>query len=435
MQFIDEKIEAMDLYIIEPENNSKSSPTEPTVTSTNHILAFQRLSSDDFVRLCFWILKRSNRYKKVEVYEGMGDKQRDIIAYDFENKKHYYQCKRYQQISASTLKHELDLLKTHCDQNAAFIPEEINFIVGCRISPQARDETNEHGASLGFYNITIWSEVELDERAKGTDGVLEEFFGFNKDLVPGLIQKVLNSEAIKSGAKEQKDTPSLDMENLRRSGGSSGQFIMFTITNISQTQRAIDIQWEIRGFDYSFRSQDSDRFSLQPNFNKEVTYQLDTEKIFKEEVKELSFIMEFKDARGATYFTRRELKQVRVPSGEFFELQRSGLFYPAEQIVDIGIKSVSEPYSTGDNKKCDFEVNVGRQPQIVTIGISRTFLAAWGIGGDEVKIKSALAELGSRIVRKMVLKGKLEEYIFVTQNFPPDYQNGYNGYKSLRDSL
>ena len=94
--------------------------------------------------------------------------------------------------------------------------------------------------------------------------------------------------------------------------------------------------------------------------------------------------MEFKDATGTTYFTRRELKQVKVPSGAFFELQKGNIFYPVEQIVDMGIKSISESYSTGDNEKCDFEVSVGGQPQIVTIGISRTLLSTWGL---EMKMK------------------------------------------------
>jgi hypothetical protein len=144
---------------MDPENNSGSDQAKPAVTSTNHILPFQRLSSDDFVRLSFWILQRSSKYRKVEYYEGMGDKQRDVIAHTFDNKKNYFQCKKYQQIAAATLKHELDLLKTHSDQNPDFKPEEITFIVGCRISAQARDEVNEYGDSLGFPNITIWAEV------------------------------------------------------------------------------------------------------------------------------------------------------------------------------------------------------------------------------------------------------------------------------------
>ncbi len=173
----------------------------------------------------------------------------------------------------------------------------------------------------------------------------------------------------------QRDIPVLDLEWTGPSGGPTGHFAQFKITNMSQTQRAIDCQWEVRGFNYSFRSSDSDRFSLQPNFSKEVMFRIDGEKLFSEEVPELSLVMEYKDINGNTYFTRRELKQVKVPAGTSYQLEKGGMFYPAEQIIDIGIKSISEPYSAGDNEKCDFEITSGGQTQIVTIGVSRTFLS------------------------------------------------------------
>ena len=437
IQFIGQKIEEMDIYRIDPENNSESSQTKPAITATNHILPFQRLSPDDFVRLSFWILQRSFKYRnrKVEYYEGMGDKQRDIIAHTADNKKHYYQCKKYQQIAASTLKQELDLLKLHCDKNQDFKPEELTFIVGCKISPQARDEVNKHGASIGFGNITIWSEVELDERAKATDGVLEEFFGFNKDLVRSVVQEVLSSEGNKNTSKNHSDIPILDLEGLRRSGGPTGQFILLNITNLSQTQKAIDCQWELRGFDYSFRSPDNDRFSLQPNLSKEVTYRLDGEKPYQNEVNELSLVMEYKDMNGIPYFTRREIKQIKVPSGAFYEFERGGQFYPAEQMIDVGIVSISGSKLNGDKYESEFEVNFSGQRQIITIGISRTFLSVWGISQDKEKINSAIAELGSRVIRKMLLKKELNNHLFITDDFPQDYQNDFKGYQLLRNSL
>lgn len=435
LQFIGGEIEAMDLYVIEPENNPQKVLGKPSVTASNHILPFQRLSSDDFARLTFWILKRSPKYQKVEYYDGMGDRQRDVVAHTLDNKKHYYQCKKYQQISATTLKKELDLLKPHCDKNPEFKPDEIIFIVGCRISPQARDGVKQYGVILGFVNITIWSEVELDERAKATDGVLEEFFGFNKDLVRSVVQEVLNVEGNKKTTREHQDIPVLDLEGLRRSGGSTGQFILFNITNLSQTQKAIDCQWEIRGFDYSFRSTDDDRFSLQPNSSKEVTYRLDGEKPYQNEVSELSLVMEYKDMNGSSYFTRREIKQVQVRSGAFYDFVRGGQFYSAEQMVDIGIASISNIGLNGDRYQSEFEVKTGGKTQIVTIGISRTFLSVWGISNDKDKIESATAELGSRVIRKMLLKNELDDYLFVTQDFPQDYQNGFEGYRLLRDSL
>ncbi len=435
VQFIDQKIEEMDIYVIEPENKPQTASDNPSVTASNHILPFQRLSSDDFVRLSFWILKRSSKYLKIEYYEGMGDRQRDIVAYTTNNKKHYYQCKKYQQISATTLKQELDLLKAHCDKNPEFKPDEITFIVGCRISAQARDEVNDHGVSNSFDNITIWSEVELDERAKATDGVLEEFFGFNTDLVRNVVQEVLSAEGNKKTTKDHQDIPVLDLEGLRRSGGPTGQFILFNITNLSQTQKAIDCQWEIRGFDYSFRSSDNDRFSLQPNFSKEVAYRLNGEKPYQNEVNELSLVMEYKDINGTSYFTRREIKQVQVPSEAFYEIVRGGQFYPAEQMTDIGIASISNIGLNGDRYQSEFEIKTGGKTQIVTISISRTFLAVWGISEDKDKIESAIAELGSRVIRKMLLKNELRDYLFVTKDFPQEYQDGFNGYQILRDSL
>lgn len=264
--------------------------------------------------------------------------------------------------------------------------------------------------------------------------MLEEFFGFQKDSVRGIVHEILNAEAKKS-VREQKDIPVLDLEGVRRSGGPTGQFIFFNITNLSQTQKAIDCQWEIRGFDYSFRAPDSDRFSLQPNFSKELMYQLNGEKPYLNEVNELSLIMEYKDMNGISYFTRREIKQVKVPSGDFYEFQRGGTFYPAEEMSDIGIKSISDPFMDGDRHQSEFEVIFEGQSQIIRIGVSRTFLSAWGISDDIEKIKSAIAELGSRMIRKMLSKGEITDYLFVTSDFPQDYQNGFTGYKLLRDSL
>jgi len=242
------------------------------------------------------------------------------------------------------------------------------------------------------------------------------------------------SEAWVSGSPIQKDIPVLDLESLARSGGQT-QFIRFKITNMSQTQRAIDCQWEVRGFGYSFRDSDVNRFSLQPNFSKEVIYRLDTEKPYLHEVSELSLVMEYKDITGSTYFTRRELKQVRVPSGAFYEFQRGGMFYPAELITDIGIKSVSIPALNGDRYQCDFGVKVNGKVEIITIGISRTFLTTWGLEDDLDILKSIIAELGSRIICKMLLKKEPMDYLFITDNFPQEYQNGIKGYQLLRDSL
>jgi hypothetical protein len=232
-----------------------------------------------------------------------------------------------------------------------------------------------------------------------------------------------------------RDIPVLDLEIVGGSGGPNGHFLTFKITNNSQTQKAIDCLWEVRGFNYSFRAQESERFSLQPNFSKEVTYRFDTEKLYQQEVSELSLVMEYKDIHGKAYFTRRELKQVRVPSNEFYTLERGGGFYPAEQIEDIGIKSISEPTYNGGGHESYFEVHNNGKSQIVKIAISSTLLATWGISEDALAIRSALAELGVRIIKKMKTRNELNDYLFTSYDFPQEYQNGLEGYQKLRDSI
>jgi len=68
------------------------------------------------------------------------------------------------------------------------------------------------------------------------------------------------------------------------------------------------------------------------------------------------------------------------------------------------------------------------------IGISRTFLSVWGFLEDK-NIKNALLELGHRKIRKMAKEGNVGDYIFITNNFPPEFQNGFEGYTKLRDSI
>ena len=146
-------------------------------------------------------------------------------------------------------------------------------------------------------------------------------------------------------------------------------------------------------------------------------------------------IMEYKDMNGIPYFTRREIKQIKVPSGAFYEFERVGQFYPAEQMIDVGIVSISGSKLNGDKYESEFEVNFSGQRQIITIGISRTFLSVWGISQDKEKINSAIAELGSRVIRKMLLKKELNNHLFITDDFPQDYQNDFKGYQLLRNSL
>ncbi len=227
------------------------------------------------------------------------------------------------------------------------------------------------------------------------------------------------------------DIPILYATGIRRSGGPNGHFDYFIIKNIGKNI-ALDIHWEIKAFAYEWRSSD-EPFELEPNKEKEVIYPISSEKIFTLPAHELNVIMKYKDANGKAYFSRRELVQVKVPSGAFFEL-KADTFYPPSVLVDDGLRLVSEPTNNGDRVNAVFSIDTKEGNKKVVIGISRTFLAIWGFDTRDL-IKQALLELGHRKIRRMVKEENLSDYIFTTIDFPTDYPSGFEGYKKVRDSI
>ena len=219
--------------------------------------------------------------------------------------------------------------------------------------------------------------------------------------------------------------------SIGKTGGPKGHFVYFTIKNIGK-ETALDIKWEIRGFTYSWSSKD-DPFELEPNQVKEVEHPISQEKPFNELVFELNIVMEYKDARGRSYFTRRELKQEKVPSGAFYNLKAS-TFHSPSILVDDGLDLISGPHLLDGRHEAEFKINTEEGIKIAKIGVSRTFLSVWGFN-SKGEVKQALLELGHRKMRKMAREGRIQDYIFITDNFPQEQQSGFEGYRILRDSL
>ncbi len=220
--------------------------------------------------------------------------------------------------------------------------------------------------------------------------------------------------------------------SVARSGGPKGHFVRFVIRNIG-AEIALDVTWGIRGFSYEWRPEVESLFTLDPSKGKEVIYPISEQTTFLKEVPELNIFMEYKDAKGTMFFSRRELKQERVPSGAFYDL-KVGAFHPPTVLVNDGVDFNSGPIWNGDRVEGKFQIQTDGQLKIVMIGISRTFLSTWGFTEIDF-IKQAILELGFRKVRKMIKENKVEDYVFISDNFPQEYQNGIKGYQLLRDSL
>ena len=220
--------------------------------------------------------------------------------------------------------------------------------------------------------------------------------------------------------------------SVARSGGPKGHFVRFVIRNIGE-EIALDVTWGIRGFSYEWRPEGENLFTLDPSKETEVIYPISEQTTFLKEVPELNIFMEYKDAKGIMFFSRRELKQERVPSGAFYDL-KVGAFHPPTVLINDGVAFHSGPVWNGDRVEGKFQIESNGQLKTVTIGISRTFLSTWGFTEIDF-IKQAILELGFRKVRKIIKENEVEDYIFISDNFPQEYKNGFKGYQLLRDSL
>ena len=103
-------------------------------------------------------------------------------------------------------------------------------------------------------------------------------------------------------------------------------------------------------------------------------------------------------------------------------------------MVDDGLRLISGPADNSDRVEAIFKINTKEGVKKVMIGISRTFLSVWGFDAPDA-IKQALLELGHRKIRRMVKENSLNDYVFVTSDFPLDYHGGFGGYKKVRDSI
>lgn len=227
------------------------------------------------------------------------------------------------------------------------------------------------------------------------------------------------------------DPPILYATGVRHSGGPTGHIVYFTLKNIGR-EIALDIHWGIRAFAYEWRPQE-EPFELEPGKEKEVVFPISDEKIFREKIQELNIIMEYKGANGTSYFTRRELEQIDVPSGAFFNL-KVATFHPPSILVNDGLVTLSEPFQDGDRVEMHFEVKTEKDIKKIKIGMSGSLLAVLEINKSE-QIKQAILELAHRKIRKMLKENALADYLFTTYDLTENNEGGFDTYIKLRDSI
>jgi predicted AAA+ superfamily ATPase len=168
------------------------------------------------------------------------------------------------------------------------------------------------------------------------------------------------------------EIPVLDIEpsigGSGGSGGSDGHFVHLEAINTGE-KVAIDCQWGIRGFGYEWRS--PEKFVLRPDDKpKQLVYKISDEKPFHEFVHEISIFFEYKDNRGVSYFTRRELVLKKVSSsGDYdkygvrhladtYNIKDVGTFHPAVVLEDTHIRGIEKMPSMDDSEEVRVKVDV-----------------------------------------------------------------------------
>jgi hypothetical protein len=148
---------------------------------TAHVLSFDRLSPDDFERLCLWLV-REEGYVRAEHLGLAGSEQgRDVIAYKAVSDSEelwYFQCKRYSSIGAKTLKDEVNKYLQLAREKPRLRPDGVVFVVSCAVSAKVREEVGEYCEQHGL-RYEFWALTELDLRVKQHPDLLKEFFNLS----------------------------------------------------------------------------------------------------------------------------------------------------------------------------------------------------------------------------------------------------------------
>lgn len=155
-------------------------PDERPATRGRERLPIAELPPEKFVEFIFALVDRSGNYHGAQIFDGTGDKQRDVIAYKrIEDREEtwFFDCKRRRRLSFSILKTELDNLNDHILAEPDFKPDQIVFCLSLDVSARCKDDTRKHAVSLDLPEPIFWCLRELDGKAKEVPGIQRDFFG------------------------------------------------------------------------------------------------------------------------------------------------------------------------------------------------------------------------------------------------------------------
>jgi tetratricopeptide (TPR) repeat protein len=148
------------------------------ITKSTHVLPFGELSPAQFERLCLWLVEREGYLRAEHLGEAGSEQGRDVIAYHASGSGEqlwYFQCKRYQTISAAPLIEEVEKYNKLVIADPTKKPFGIVFVTNATLSAAAREKVRKFCDAHG-YAAAFWARTELDLRVKNHPDIVAEFF-------------------------------------------------------------------------------------------------------------------------------------------------------------------------------------------------------------------------------------------------------------------
>lgn len=148
---------------------------KPSVTATDHVLPFEKLSDEDFERLCLALVSEEGYEHAAHLGMAGSDAGRDIVAYRGE-RRFIFQCKRYKTFGPADA--EAAVVKAFA-LPYRLLPEVFVLMVTCKVTPRTRERAEATGGSMP---VEIWAITELDQKVGKHQDLVKRFF--RQDFAP-----------------------------------------------------------------------------------------------------------------------------------------------------------------------------------------------------------------------------------------------------------
>lgn len=161
---------------------------KPDITSTPHVLPFDKLSPEQFERLCLGLVLREGFLHVQHLGAGGSDEGWDVIGYlptEDDLELWVFQCKRYQAVYPKVLIQEVDKCIGRGADEDGRSPARLVFVTSCTVSARTRKTVAEYASAKGLA-CEFWAETELNQRVNDHPGLVWQFFRRLPEIIPDL---------------------------------------------------------------------------------------------------------------------------------------------------------------------------------------------------------------------------------------------------------